>query len=607
MRQIRAIALGAAALVIGQGTAYAQPAFSRRDLQVANHFGSFLGAEGRVTTGDFNGDGKPDLIVSSLKGLSVLLNTGGGQFGPAQFYPYLSCGSLTPADFNGDGKLDLYADEPCDFNGRIMLGRGDGTFSAPQAVEDCNKGSAGDFNGDGKPDLACNSARTSSLRVLLGNGDGSFRPGITIQPGPSQVLVADFNHDGKMDIADKWGDQVSVFPGRGDGTFGAPVQTAVSSFAELVMTDFNGDGLPDLATGSDIFLGKGDGSFLAPRHYFSGDLQSTYAFGAADFDGDGRADLVAGSSYVYPVDDRVRIFLGKGDGSMAAPLEYTAGMGDYYGAISDLDGDGRPDLVTANLSANTVSLLLTKNAITPPFWNAVSSASGSAVLAPGSLATLYLTPTPLTDGLVPTQAGASDWPTELGGISLELRDSLGNLRLVQLLYVSSTQINFLVPDTAALGDAVLSIARGPQGATVGTARLEAAAPGIFLASPIAMTGVAFAETVAADGSRSSYPTFACPTPDSCVPVPATPSAGGTRVSFYGTGFRNASISNVECRIDDLPAPIEFAGPSGTPGLDQITFRLPDTLDEFWDDVSVAGIVCSINGVLANRIWFLFSR
>jgi len=125
------------------------------------------------------------------------------------------------------------------------------------------------------------------------------------------------------------------------------------------------------------------------------------------------------------------------------------------GPTADLDGDGRPDLVTANLASNTLSLLLSSGARDLWLVRAVSAASGTAVVAPGSLATLYAS----TSVPAAALAYSRPWPTSLGGIGLGVRDSNGTIRLAPLLYVSDNQINFLVPEETALGEATLGIVR----------------------------------------------------------------------------------------------------------------------------------------------------
>jgi VCBS repeat protein len=109
------------------------------------------------TSRDFNGDGAPDLLVGSY-GLSIILNDGAGRFGPPIESGYFPCGPVAVGDFNGDGKLDVVAvaSGECGGHGHILLGRGDGSFQSPRALPDgvFIPVISGDFNGDGKLDIA---------------------------------------------------------------------------------------------------------------------------------------------------------------------------------------------------------------------------------------------------------------------------------------------------------------------------------------------------------------------------------------------------------------------------------------------------------------------
>src|SRR5215469_16765857 len=137
-----------------------------------------------VATGDFNGDGKLELVVanSADNNVSVLLGKGDGTFQPAVNYRVGSSPwSAAVGDFNGDGKLDLVVSNSGDNNVSILLGRGDGTF---QAAMNYGAGTnptlvvVGDFNGDGKLDLATANEGSNNVSVLLGNGDGTFRAAV---------------------------------------------------------------------------------------------------------------------------------------------------------------------------------------------------------------------------------------------------------------------------------------------------------------------------------------------------------------------------------------------------------------------------------------------
>jgi len=201
----------------------------------------------------------------------------------------------------------------------------------------------------------------------------------------------------------------------------------------------------------------------------------------------------------------------------------------------------------------------------------------------------------------------------LGGISLEVRDSRGTARLAPLLYVSGNRINFMVPEATALGEAELAIVRDTGSTEAGTMQVDTVAPALFLATDYSLTPVAFLEHVQADGSRISQPLFECSGPNACAPVriEAPPQGSKSYLVFYGTGFRNANRENVKCTIlgwDEFP--VGYAGPSGKPGLDRISVPLQFTPDDdFWRTVyfvPMQEVALSVDGVLANRALLFFS-
>ena len=161
-----------ALFTLGLTSAHAQPAFLRKDIQVPGQYKYYAiqVQTGGIVVGDFNGDGRPDLVVASQGGIDVLLNSGGGNFGRPIHTE--QSGVPVTADFNGDGKLDLMLPD-----GHLLLGRGDGTFLPPRYMPGGGVAAAGDFNNDGRVDLL------TYGRVLLGNGDGTFRPGGEILQG----------------------------------------------------------------------------------------------------------------------------------------------------------------------------------------------------------------------------------------------------------------------------------------------------------------------------------------------------------------------------------------------------------------------------------------
>src|SRR6266851_4119435 len=248
---------------------------------------------------DFNGDGKPDIVLADEIGaVDVLLNGANGNFKPPASY---SSGggfpsSVTVGDFNGDGKQDIAVLNQCASPQDcthgvlgVLLGNGNGTFQSVVTGSVTGIGLVGlevaDFNGDGKLDLAfvscCLDQTSGSVNVLLGNGDGSFRSQVvysTGDPDARSVTVGDFNGDGTIGAAVTYSSGNDAWP---------PLQGSNS----IAASDLNGDGRLDLVlSGRDVLLGNGDGSFQAAQSYNPTGVQA-HSEVVADFNGDGKPDL----------------------------------------------------------------------------------------------------------------------------------------------------------------------------------------------------------------------------------------------------------------------------------------------------------------------------
>src|SRR5215472_527305 len=236
----------------------------------------------------------------------------------------------------------------------------------PHVVEPSSVATA-DFNGDGKLDLAIAtqvSGGPGSVDISLGNGDGTFSPtsSTAVDGCPCSLAVEDLNGDGKLDlvVANSLDRSITVLLGKGDGTFTfAPVAvvTVGANPTAVVIADFNGDGNLDLAVAKSadntvsILLGNGDGTF---RLVSSPTVRlSSVALAVGDFNGDGTLDLAVASSDI----EALTVLLGNGDGSFTYAPAPAAPRSENIVA-ADFNGDGKLDLAVSNGVDSTVTILL---------------------------------------------------------------------------------------------------------------------------------------------------------------------------------------------------------------------------------------------------------
>ena len=231
---------------------------------------------------------------------------------------------------------------------------------------------AGDFNNNGDIDLAVLNSTDKTISILNGNGTGGFTAlgtTYTTGNGPVAIVVGDFNGDGKLDlaVANSADQTVSILLGNGNGTFntGTPYSVSLVTITAIAMGDFNGDGIPDLAvagttaTGGavNILQGGGTGAFtnVTTSGIAVGNGPSSIVTG--DLNGDGSLDFAVANL----TDNTISVMLGNGSGTTftaaaGSPFSTGAGTSPAAIAVADFNGDGQLDLAVAESNVKRVDI-----------------------------------------------------------------------------------------------------------------------------------------------------------------------------------------------------------------------------------------------------------
>lgn len=345
------------------------------------------GAHG-LARADLNNDGKLDVVVMSNGSFVVMMGDGTGKLSTPSnaTVPGLSLFGPVIADFNGDTKLDVAVlDDTHNGPGglprfHVALGDGLGGFSSTMSTSfDASQPAAvsgGDLNGDGKIDLVTvnrgggnNNEGTISIGLSDGAGQFTIQPNVSVRTAvnPVGVAFADFNNDGKMDLAVPSGFGFSILLGNGAGGFAPRTHITTANSSSIRAADLNGDSKADLVMVSEeingktsVVLGDGTGGFGAPVQFNLGNFPSDLTL--ADFNNDGKLDLALAITRQEPSPSPLRsniaVLLGDGTGGFGPPVNVAAERGASRIITADLNGDALPEIITANQSVNNLTVAL---------------------------------------------------------------------------------------------------------------------------------------------------------------------------------------------------------------------------------------------------------
>jgi uncharacterized protein (TIGR03437 family) len=616
---------------------------------------------------DFNNDGIPDIVGgsgspyafagNSNNALDVLLGNGDGTFAAP---PVVQVGTTPLAfalagDFNNDGKMDVVAMSQRTNTLFFYAGKGDGTVAAPVSTtlggsfNNALGAIPGDFNGDGVADLAI--LTNTGVSIALSQKNGSFQPLNQIYQtatSTNNIAVGDFNGDGKLDFATPicstsgGPTTIHVYNGSGTGAF-TDSQPFRMNYCPAMFTqvDINGDKRADIvalnntgASGAayasvDVIINQGQGLFANPRSYGL-DPVGIVAMALVDVNGDGKPDVVAASLATKPFN--ISTIINNGDGTFGAAVSTPITVPPIGILGADLNGDSKGDLILVptpkidSASNDLTSLVgMGDGTFLPPVHVAGPNSTGLQfadfnndnrpdllVTSAGNAPTGYFmviptgpppsAPPPVVttvngasfasgapvapDSIASTFGSNLAAQSNLAGTKVTVRDSAGATQNSNtLFYVSPVQVNFQVPPSAAPGVATITVTAADGTATSGSVQIANVAPGIFAAGGGVYAGRFL--RVGADGSQTEV--------DSTQPV----NIGNDQIFLimYGTGIKKAA--RVTATINGLSVPVAFAGPQGSfVGEDQVNVGpLPSSLA----GAGKVNIVITADGIAANTV------
>jgi uncharacterized repeat protein (TIGR01451 family) len=570
---------------------------------------STAGAAYAITAGDFNGDGIPDLAVANDNGasngtLSVLLGLGNGNFAPAVLYQAgLNPRSVATGDFNRDGKPDLVVANSGSANISIFLGNGGGTFqpavniaagTTPQSV------AVADFNADGKADFVV-ADNAAGIMLLTGDGLGGVANTATFSAGtaPVYAAVGDFNGDGRPDVAVAGSGGVTILLRTASNSFTSGGLFAAGTGADAIAVgEFSGDGAPDLAVANrnsanvSVLINNGAGAFASAVNYATG--SSPYSVVTGDFNGDGVADLAV----VNAGSNNVSILNGNGNGTFRAAVSTSVGNFPYAAVTGEFNGDARSDLAVASFNDQSVIILagatpvpdlvvakshsgnLIRGQQGAQYSIAVSNVGGSATAG-----TVSVTDT-LPAGMTATAVSGTGWICTLATLTCTRSDALASQASYPAITVT---VNVAAAAAASLTNTASVSGGGESNLANDTASdvTTIVAPGALTITgpgslPAGIMGAAYSATITATGGTGGYSWSASGLPGGLVINAATGVISGTPNSVVGSPFSvtvtvtdsSSGTSSVTLPLTVLLAPlVSFTAGNGA-GLSGGTAEIP---------------------------------
>ncbi len=657
-----------------------------------------------LTIGDFNSDGYLDIAVANTTtfDISVLLNNGNGTYATGGTFALptnANPGSIVAGDFNNDGRLDLVTSNYVTDNISVLLGNGAGTFTS---VNNFEMGSgpqhlvAGDFNGDGRLDIVTSNLNSGDVSVRYNNCaplPANTAPTITLAGGgvflrqqgsaalvstlatvtdaetipnnlivtanaPAGISVSNITNTNGT-ITASLAASCTVQPGANNVVLtirdgGMAVTTAtftvnVTANAPPALSAYPAPAAINVGTGTTITPSNPPSdngtitSLTATATGFAGTLAvnattgvitvsnarlgGTFGIVVTATDNCGANSTQTVNLTVNRIFTAVALNIASGPYIAGQPVNFTATVTGAAGIVPTgtvTFFDGATALGTATLSASgqaalTTGALVAGNKQLTAVYNgdgtynaAVSAASVIAVArAAAHVSAANYVGEPLAAEQIATAFGVQmatarvtaqtlPLPTNLAGTIVRVRDSIGAERLAPLLFVSPEQINYVIPAGTANGAAMITIISGDGSQSLANVTIATAAAGIFTANASG-SGYASANVlrVLADGTFTYFPIVSLDAATNTVMPIAIDLGSESDQSFlvlYGTGWRNARQATAT--IGGVSVPVVYLGPQGSfAGLDQANLRIPRSLIGSGD----VDVTLTVDGRLANTV------